>query len=150
MTELRVALDTNVLVYAESAIREPKRAVAQSLLLRIPKASIVLPVQVIGELFNVLVRKAGLPPAHAGSIADTWRETASLVDTSAAVMASALDIAREHHFGIWDSVVIAAADHGGCRLLLSEDMHEGFSWSGVTITNPFAATRHPILDRLLS
>jgi predicted nucleic acid-binding protein len=36
-----------------------------------------------------------------------------------------------------------------CRLLLSEDLQEGFTWRGVTVTNPFAKSRHPLLDALL-
>jgi hypothetical protein len=37
-----------------------------------------------------------------------------------------------------------------CRLLLSEDLQEGFTWRGVTVTNPFARTLHPILAALLT
>ena len=29
----------------------------------------------------------------------------------------------------------------GCRLLLSEDLHEGFTWAGVTVVNPFSSPR---------
>ena len=45
--------------------------------------------------------------------------------------------------------MISVAAEGGCRLLLSEDLQDGFSWRGVTIANPFAASRHPLLDALL-
>jgi hypothetical protein len=34
-------------------------------------------------------------------------------------------------------------------LLLSEDLQDGFSWAGVTVTNPFAATCHPLLEDAL-
>ena len=37
----------------------------------------------------------------------------------------------------------------GCRLLLSEYMQDGFSWRGVTVVNPFAAIRHPLLGALM-
>jgi predicted nucleic acid-binding protein len=39
--------------------------------------------------------------------------------------------------------MLAAAAQAGCRLLLSEDMQDGFTWRGVTIRNPFAATPPP-------
>jgi predicted nucleic acid-binding protein len=42
--------------------------------------------------------------------------------------------------------VVVEAD---CRLLLSEDMQDGFIWHGVTIANPFAHPRHPLLEGLL-
>jgi hypothetical protein len=38
---------------------------------------------------------------------------------------------------------------GRCRLLLSEDLQEGFTWSGVTVTNPFSTSRHPLLEAML-
>ena len=44
---------------------------------------------------------------------------------------------------------MAAAGEAGCRLLLSEDLQDGFTWSGVTVVNPFAKNRHPILTALL-
>jgi hypothetical protein len=31
----------------------------------------------------------------------------------------------------------------------SEDLKDGFSWRGVTVVNPFAAMRHPLLGALL-
>jgi predicted nucleic acid-binding protein len=46
--------------------------------------------------------------------------------------------------------VLAAAAEAGCRLLLSEDLQDGFTWQGVTVTNPFAPTLHPILVGLLA
>jgi hypothetical protein len=36
---------------------------------------------------------------------------------------------------------LAVAAKGSCRLLLSEDLQDGFSWRGVTVANPFAAVR---------
>jgi len=46
-------------------------------------------------------------------------------------------------------VVISASAESGCRLLLSEDLQDGFTWRGITIANPFASARHPLLDSLL-
>jgi predicted nucleic acid-binding protein len=46
-------------------------------------------------------------------------------------------------------VVLAASAEAECRLLLSEDLQEGFTWRGVAVTNPFAATLHPMLAALL-
>ena len=73
-----------------------------------------------------------------------------MVETSAAVIVNATDLASDHGLTIWDSVLPAAAAEAGCRLLLSEDLQEGFTWLGVTVTNPFAPTLHPILAALLA
>jgi predicted nucleic acid-binding protein len=63
-------------------------------------------------------------------------------------MISATDLASDHGLTIWDSVVLATSAEAECRLLLSEDLQEGFTWRGVTVTNPFAPTLHSLLASL--
>ena len=65
-------------------------------------------------------------------------------------MVSATDLASDHGLTIWDSVVLAASAEAECRLLPSEDLQEGFTWRGVTVTNPFAPALHPLLAVLLT
>ncbi len=100
-------------------------------------------------LFNVLVRKARRRPVRAREAVLSWRDAYAVVNTSAAVIVNATDLASDHGLTIWDSVVLAASAEAECRLLLSEDFQEGFTWRGVTVTNPFAATLHPMLAALL-
>jgi predicted nucleic acid-binding protein len=147
---VKVALDTNVVAYSEGVNTIERRRAALSVLRRIPRETIGLPVQVLGELFNVLVRKRGFTPSQSHAVVKAWSESVSLIATSPEVMANAIEVARDHHLGIWDAVILSAAAEGGCRLLLSEDMQDGFAWGGVTVANPFAATRHPLLAGLLS
>ncbi len=146
---MRIALDTNVLVYAEGANGAPMRDRALEMIERLPPEAIVLPVQVLGELFHVLVRKAKRRPSGARAAVLSWCDAYTVVETSAAVVFSAADLASDHGLTIWDSVVLAASAEAGCRLLLSEDLQEGFTWRGVTVTNPFAPVLHPILASLL-
>jgi predicted nucleic acid-binding protein len=107
-------------------------------------------VQVLGELFNVLTRKASRPRAAARAITLSWRDTFSLLDTSETVMLTATDLAADHRLNIWDSVILSAAAQAGCRLLLSQDFQNGFTWNGVTVTDPFSASRHPLLEALIA
>ena len=65
-------------------------------------------------------------------------------------MVNATDLAAHHGLTIGDSVVLAASAEAECRLLLSEDLQDGFTWRGVTVTNPFASTLHPILEAMLT
>ena len=146
---MKVALDTNVLAYAEGTNGTGMRDKALELVQRLPPSSIVLPVQALGELFHVLVRKAGRRPNRARASLLSWRDAFTVMETSAAVMVSATDLASDHGLTIWDSVVLAAAAEAECRLLLSEDLQEGFTWRGVTVANPFAATLDPMLAALL-
>lgn len=46
-------------------------------------------------------------------------------------------------------MILAVAADAGSRLLLSEDLHDGFTRRGVTVTDPFAAQRHPLLLSVL-
>jgi predicted nucleic acid-binding protein len=147
---MKISLDTNVLAYAEGTNGAPMRDKALGLIRRLPPASVVLPVQVLGELFNVLVRKAKRRPARVRAAILSWRDAYATIETSASVMVNATDLASDHGLGIWDSVVLAASAEAECRLLLSEDLQEGFTWRGVTVTNPFAPALHPLLAAALT
>jgi predicted nucleic acid-binding protein len=146
---VRVALDTNVLAYAEGINGVDRRDAALSLIRRLPQAGAVVPVQVLGELFNVLVRKGGRSRSDARDALLSWRDTFPVVETSPEIMQAAADLATDHQLGIWDAVIVSAASQAGCRLLLTEDLHEGFTWAGVTVTNPFSSPRHALLNALL-
>jgi predicted nucleic acid-binding protein len=146
---LKIALDTNILAYGEGVSDAEKRDAVLELLDDLPQGSTVIPVQVLGELFNVLVRKAGRSRAKARDALLAWRDTFPMVETTPGVMLAAVDLATDHHFSIWDAVILAAASQAGCRLLLSEDLQDGFTSGGVTVVNPFPAPRHPLLSSLL-
>jgi predicted nucleic acid-binding protein len=79
----------------------------------------------------------------------SWRDALPVVGTSPEAMQAAADLATDHQLGIWDAAILSAASQSGCRLLLSEDLHEGFTWGGVTVVNPFASPRHALLQALL-
>ena len=147
---MRVAHDTNVLACAEGTNGAAMKRAALDLLAALPPGSVVLPVQALGDLFHLLVRKAGRAPARARTAILMWSDAFPVVDTSAAVMRSAADLATDHRLGVWDGVILSAAAESGCRLLLTEDLQDGFTWHGVTVANPFAASRHPLLEALLA
>jgi len=79
----------------------------------------------------------------------SWHDTFAVVETSAEAMLAAADLATDHQLGMWDAVILSAAARAGCRLLLSEDLQEGFTWFGVTVVNPFGAPHHTLLQALL-
>lgn len=146
---MKVALDTNVLAYAEGINGADRRGHALDLVQRLPQEATVIPVQVLGELFNVLVRKAGRSRAKAREALLSWRDSFPVIETSPEIILTAADLATDHQFGIWDAVILSAASQAGCRLLLSEDLQEGFTWGGLTVINPFATPRHALLAALL-
>lgn len=117
---MRLALDTHVLAYAEGVNGATMANAALELIARLPGSRTFLPAQVIGELFHILVRKAGFAPKRAQEALMNWQDAFPAIETSHPVMLAALDLAVRHRLRIWDSVGLAAAAAAGCRLLLSE------------------------------
>ena len=147
---MRVALDTNILAYAEGVNGAGMKRTALGLLERLPQESVLLPVQTLGELFHLLVRKAQRAPAKARQAILSWKDAFPLIETSSEIMLAATDLATDHQLSIWDCVILSAAAEAGCRLLLSEDLQEGFTWRGVTVTNPFSTSKHELLTALFA
>ncbi|MFZ0284108.1 MAG: PIN domain-containing protein [Terriglobales bacterium] len=145
---MRVALDTNIPVYAEGINDAAKQQIALRLIERLPADSTFLPVQVLGELFRVLVGKAGRTPERAQAAILSWRDVFPLIETTPAVILAATNLAVHHDFGIWDAVIVSAAA-AGCRVLLSEDLHAGFTWNGVKVVNPFSREKDELLTSVL-
>jgi predicted nucleic acid-binding protein len=146
---MRIALDTNLLVYAEGVNQAERRAEIRSMLDALSERPLIIPLQVLGELFNVLTRKARWPAERARAAVTTWTEFATVRLTSADAFAAALALAVEHRLSIWDAVIVSVAAEAGCGLLLSEDMGDGFVWRGMTVVDPFKAERHPLLVSVL-
>lgn len=146
---MNVAIDTNVLAYAEGVHDDSRKDLALQVLQSLPAESTFIPVQALGELFSVLVRKARWSKAQAGKALLSWGDAFPLIESSNDVMLGATDLAGAHQLGIWDAVILSAAADARCRILLSEDLQEGFTWRGVTVTNPFSPSKHPLLSAVL-
>lgn len=146
---MRIALDTNILAYVEGINGTPRKKAALEIVEKLPISDVFLPVQALGELFHVLVRKAALSPKQARAAILSWGDAYTLIETSPSVLLAAADLAADHNLTIWDAIMLSTAAAVGCRLLLSEDLQDGFTWHGVTVTNPFAAKKHELLAGLL-
>ena len=71
---MRVALDTNVLAYVEGVNGEERQRSAIALVKALAKGATLVPVQALGELYNVLVRKSGWAGDQARAAILTWRD----------------------------------------------------------------------------
>jgi len=126
-------LDSNILVYAFTT--DPRAELARGLLARRCSVS----VQQLNEFANVARRKLGM----------SWselRESLAAIRTLCGVIlpididthGEALRVAERYGCAIFDSLVIAAALRADCRVLWSEDMHDGLLVDGrLRVTNPF-------------
>ena len=147
---ISIAIDTNVLVYAEDVHESWKRTTALEVLEKAPRETTLIPVQVLAELYRVLTGKVRRSPRKALAAVHAWGDSYPSIESSPSILLAALDVAVEHQLHIWDAIILAAAADAGCRLLLSEDLQDGFTWRGVTVTNPFSKSPHLLLDALLN
>ena len=151
---IRIAFDSNILVYLEGASVSPgdeaKGQRARDVVgILSRQVEIVVPVQALGELV-VVMRRAGLELGRAREAVQTWLSDLTPAPSTQQVLSAALDIAERYRLQFWDSMIIAASIEAGCSLLLSEDMQDGFSLGGLTVVNPLLEKPHRARARLLA
>jgi predicted nucleic acid-binding protein len=134
---MRIALDTNILVYAEGVNGDERKQRARDILVGLAGDDVVIPVQALGELFAVLTRKARWSVSDSRNAVLAWNDAYQTAGTSPSVLLDAMELVAGHRFSFWDAIIFAASAEAGCRLLASEDLQDGFTWRGVTIRNPF-------------
>jgi len=133
-------VDTNVLVYARDAAELEKQPIAAAWLTFLWRSRRGrLSTQVLNEYYQVVTRRLrpGLPPADArADVRDlfAWRPLA----VKSAVIERAWRAEERFSLSWWDALVIGAAQHAGCRYLLTEDLQPGQDLGGVAVLDPFA------------
>jgi predicted nucleic acid-binding protein len=141
---MKVALDTNVLVYAEGCWVDPvadppKTSEIQRLLDLLPVADTVIPFSALPELFGVLRRKGRFSADRARSAVVSWMNAYSIVSVSDSLntLSGALQLSTEHGFTIMDAMILFSAIENDCDYLLTEDLGHGTRFSRVTVLSPF-------------
>ena len=146
---MRAALDTNLLVYAEGFGDEAWVSATRRLLVQLSDADLVVPLQCLGELFRVLTGKAGRSTSQAQEAVLGWMDAYPVLESNAAAWRGAMDLCVAHQLASWDALVLNVAAEGGARLLLTEDLHQSFSWRGVRVVNPLIEPQDSLLSQLL-
>ncbi|MCF8210321.1 MAG: PIN domain-containing protein [Rhodoferax sp.] len=146
---MRIALDTNVLVYAEGQGDELRCGKAVQLIDLLSTQELILPAQTLGELTSVLIGKAKRTPTDTRDAVLGWADSFEIADSTWPAFQSAFDLVADHQLPMWEALILAVAAENRCRLLLSEDFNQGFTWRGVTVVDPFNTSPHPLLAHLL-
>ncbi|MGA9473262.1 MAG: PIN domain-containing protein, partial [Terriglobales bacterium] len=94
--KLRLALDTNILVYIEGVNGISRQRNATQTVAKLPRGNTFVPAQVLGELFRVLVGKAKFPREKARATIINYLELFPIIDTSPAILKSAADLSVNH------------------------------------------------------
>jgi predicted nucleic acid-binding protein len=144
----RVALDTNLLIYAELEPESEKGRRSAGLILRAARDG-VIPVQVLGEFLRFVQRRVPASFEEAIRQVSLYRAAFLTPPTTEAIIARASETARVHRMQLWDCVVCAASAHAGAQVLLTEDVQDGPMVEGLRLVNPFAEGNAAAVERLL-
>lgn len=145
-----IALDTNILVYAEAAADPSERHVtAQHLMLKLGETGAIIPLQVLAEFLNVCRTKAVLSTEQAVFRATQYAAVFDCPQTRIGDLLAAARIAHARKLAFFDSLIVAIAARAGATLLLSEDMQDGLEIEGLRIINPFSVSNAALIDDYL-
>jgi predicted nucleic acid-binding protein len=103
----------------------------------------------MGELFRVLTGKGNCTPDVARARVQQWTDSFEVANSTWSAFQSGFDLTVDHNLQIWDALILSIAAESRCRILLSEDMQNGFTCRGVTVVNPYSDTINPLLLPLL-
>ena len=130
--------DTNILAYEFERKDLDKREVAKKLLEKWrPSGNMVISVQVLQELYVVLTRKMGVPEEDAAKVIESYARL-PVIETDVGLVLHGVEISRRYKISFWDSLIVAAAIRGNCRVIFSEDMAHKMKIEGVEVVNPFS------------
>jgi predicted nucleic acid-binding protein len=131
-------VDTNVLLYSASTVREerPKRNIARALL---ESDDLALSVQVLQEFYVQSTRtgKADrLSHEEAVSLIEAFIRF-PVQEMTRSLLRASLAAKKRHRISYWDAAILEAARSLGCETVLSEDLTDGADYGGVKVENPF-------------
>jgi predicted nucleic acid-binding protein len=145
-----IALDTNILIYADTA-KDPLGRHTDAVLL-IEKLSAAenccIPIQVLGEFLNVCRQKKVLDLELAADRVETYGEVFETPHTQIEDLVVANLLLRDFNLQYFDALIIAVAARAGATMLLSEDMQDGLEVGGLRVVNPFLTKNSTLISDL--
>ncbi|MDY6853971.1 MAG: PIN domain-containing protein [Thermodesulfobacteriota bacterium] len=139
MSDNKVFLDSNIIVYAYDRHEPNKLAKARSLLKSgITQENAVVSSQVFGEFFVVVTQriKEPLSADEAMRIIEIL-SVLPVVEIDLSLVKHAIETHKAYGISYWDSLILAAAEYAECRKLISEDLSDGQEYNGIIVENPF-------------
>jgi predicted nucleic acid-binding protein len=146
---IRVAIDSNILIYAEIEPDSAKGVRSADLILRTARDG-VIPAQALGEFLRFVQRRFPASFEDAIRQALLYQSVFITPPTTDAIINKASELARAHRMQLWDCVVCAASAEAGAKVLLTEDMQDGRILDGLRLMNPFVAANAKSIDDLLA
>jgi len=136
----RYFLDTNVLVYAFDGTAPEKAKRADELIYSaLASGKGIISYQVAQE-FVAVARKPFRTPLTFEEIGKYWEKTLRpllQVHSSPGLFVRAIEICRNGQLAWYDALIVSAAIEGRCKILYSEDLHDGRRFGDLVVQNPF-------------
>ena len=133
-------IDSNVFVYLFDGTDPRRQRIAREVVEEhIASGMGVISFQVVQEVLNVTTHKMERPLTGTDAIAffDTILAPLWRVYPSSELYRRAVEVKVRYRYGFYNSLIIAAAQEGGCARLLSADLQSGETISGLTVVDPF-------------
>ena len=131
------SLDTNVLVYAVSALEGEREKTARKLLRTATSAGWPVAAQVYGEFFAVMTRRQTMSRKEARSAIEAFCAVMPPIPSTITAHAAALKLAAEKQVQYWDALIIAVCAEHGVTQLYTEDAPSAAKLLGVRCVSPF-------------
>jgi len=134
MTDLRVFIDSNIIVYLVDNRSKEKTKKAQDFL----SPDFFISTQVVSENVNVCLKKLHLNKETTFDFARRIVNRFRILQITEATLLKSFEISIKYQLSSWDSIIIATAILNNCSIIYSEDMQDGLIVeNSVTIINPF-------------
>lgn len=136
-TQVKVFIDSNILLYAVDRKDKVRRATARKVLRDLIKSrSGVLSTQVAQEFYVIATKKLGVAPLAAKRVLDNL-DGFEIISLDLALIHEAIDCSILSQISFWDALIVVTAKAAGCKKLLSEDLGDAQLIRGVRVHNPF-------------
>jgi len=138
--DVKIFVDTNILIYAYDRGAGPKHDLALNLVETLwQEGTGALSTQVLQE-FYVNVRRKAQKPISARKAKDLITDYLAwnpVINDGASVI-EAIELEQRYRFSFWDAMIVVAAQRAGATTLYSEDFNSGQIIGSLKIVNPFA------------
>ncbi len=140
MSDDKFFLDTNILVYSFDPDDARKAFIAEKLVTRALTSGVgVTSYQVVQEFVNVSLRKfaVAMTPVELERYFLRVLFPLMKISSSAPLFLQALHLQSANRLSWYDSLIVAAAIQGECKVLYSEDFQHGQRFGQLVVQNPF-------------
>jgi len=132
-------VDTNVLIYAYDIDAKAKHDIAVARIKQLWQTKTgIISTQVLQEFYVNITRKIANPFSltKAQTVLKRYLSWQVVTNTPEMILLAS-EIQARHLLSFWDALIIAAAQQGGAKTILTEDLNHGQLIEDIRIENPF-------------